>query len=725
MAALRDAQARGADRVDAAVGASGNPRRSGIFGAMRILALSAIALVWAACSEPARTPAASGTASGAAQPPPAAAAAGEVKRIVIVNTRKSGTSTVSTSADGTIRTSLFVLQNGRGPRVDATLRLAPDGTIASLSATGQHEMGTKVAETFTLGDGRARWKSEEEQGERAVTGPAFFVPMATMPEIYGFLVPAAIAHGGTIALLPAGEARVEKVAEMAVSAGGQTRNLLGYAITGLELQTQYTWMNEDGTWFGSVSPYSSLVPEGWEGSVGPLVDKQKELDRTRDAALAKAQAHRPPAAGVLLTHARVLDVRRGKWLADHAVLVVGDKIAAVGPSARVKAPEGAEVIDLAGQAVIPGLVDMHMHLGGVDGVLAIASGVTTGRDVGNEPDMLDDFKNRFDEGAAIGPHLLRFGFIEGRNEKAASSKITAETVEEAKAAVEFYAARKYEGVKIYNSVKTELVPVIAKEAHARGMLVTGHIPVHMLANEAVLAGYDGIEHINMLFLNFFATKETDTRDTTRFTLMGEHAAGFDLAGKPARDFFALLRRKKTVVTPTVDAFEDLLVGESGKVIPGLEAVVDRLPVQTRRYFLRGGLPVPPDKRPTYRASFDKVLAMVKALVDARIQVMIGTDHIAGLMVHHEMELFARAGVPNAKILQMTSIDAARAMRLDKQVGTITRGQRADLAIIDGDPLADMTTIRRVTRTMRAGVLYQSAPLYEAVGVLPLQPGAGQ
>lgn len=687
---------------------------------MRTLALSVLVMVWAACSEPARTPATGGTSAAANKAAPGAVTPGEIKRVVIVWTRKSGTSTTTTSADGTIRTSLFILQNGRGPRVDSTVRLAADGTIASLSASGQHEMGTKVAEEFSLRDGRARWKSEEEQGERAVTGPAFFVPMATMPEIYGLLVPAAIANGGRMPLLPAGEARVEKVAEMSVSAGGQTRSLVGYAITGLELTVQYTWMNEDGTWFGSASPYTSLVPEGWEDAVAPLVDKQKELDRARDAALAKAHAHRPPAAGVVLTHARVLDVQRGKWLDDHAVLVVGDKIAAVGPSARVKVPEGAEVVDLAGKAVIPGLVDMHMHLGGVDGVLAIASGVTTGRDVGNEPDMLDDFKNRFDEGTAIGPHLVRFGFIEGRNEKAAASKVTAETVEEAVAAVEFYAARKYEGVKIYNSVKTELVPVIAKEAHAKGMLVTGHVPVHMLANEAVRAGYDGIEHINMLFLNFFATKDTDTRDTTRFTLMGDNAAGFDLAGKPARDFFALLRRKKTVVTPTVDAFEDLLVGESGVVIPGLEPVVDRLPVQTRRYFLRGGLPVPPDKRPTYRASFDKVLAMVKALVDARIPVMVGTDHIAGLMVHHEMELFARAGIPTAKILQITSIDAARALRLDKQFGTIARGKRADLAIIDGDPLADITSIRRVTRTMRAGVLYPSAPLYEAVGVLPIR-----
>src|SRR5262249_39251208 len=160
----------------------------------------------------------------------------------------------------------------------------------------------------------------------------------------------------------------------------------------------------------------------------------------------------------------------------------------------------------------PGLWDMHAHLGDADGVLDIASGVTTVRDVGNDPDKLDDFKKRFDAGTAVGPHVVRFGFIEGRNEKAAAAKVTAETDAEAKQAVETYAARGYDGIKIYNSVKPDLVPLLAKEAHARGMAVTGHIPVHMLANEAVQAGYDGIEHLNMLFLNFFATHQTDTRD---------------------------------------------------------------------------------------------------------------------------------------------------------------------------------------------------------------------
>ena len=109
-----------------------------------------------------------------------------------------------------------------------------------------------------------------------------------------------------------------------------------------------------------------------------------------------------------------------------------------------------------------------------------------------------------------------------------------------------------------------------------------------------------------------------------------------------------------------------------------------------------------------------------------IPVVVGTDHIAGVMVHHEMELFARAGVSNAKILRM-AIDRRRPRHAPRQAVSARsrRGKRADLAIIDGDPLADMASIRRVTQTMRAGVLYPSAPLYEAVGVLPIQSGAGK
>jgi hypothetical protein len=412
----------------------------------------------------------------------------------------------------------------------------------------------------------------------------------------------------------------------------------------------------------------------------------------------------------------VLDVENRKWLADRTVVVTGDRIVSVGPSSMVKAPKGAEVVDLAGKALLPGLWDMHAHLGDADGVLDVASGVTTVRDVGNDPDKLDDFKKRYDAGNAIGPHVLRFGFIEGRNEKAASSAVTAETPEEAKAAVETYAKRGYEGIKIYNSVRPELVPLLAKEAHARGMAVTGHIPVHMLAHEAVMAGYDGIEHINMLFLNFFATHDTDTRDTTRFTLVGEKAGAFDLGSKPVTDFVSLLKEHDIIVDPTINAFEDLFVGEQGKVIPGLESIVARLPVQTQRGFLLGGLPLEGEKAAAYRGAFDKLLAMTKLLFEKKVRLFVGTDNLAGLMLHHEMSLLARAGISNGDVLALATIESARASKLENKTGSIAVGKAADLFVVDGDPLAQIADVRKVVSTMRGGVVFDAKALYSRVGV---------
>src|SRR5262249_155598 len=162
----------------------------------------------------------------------------------------------------------------------------------------------------------------------------------------------------------------------------------------------------------------------------------------------------------------------------------------------------------------------------------------------------------------------------------------------------------------------------------------GHIPVHMLANEAVRAGYDGIEHINMLFLNFLADHDTDTRTTARFTVVGEKAAALDLASRPVVDFITLLKQRRTVVDPTIAVFEEVVLGEQGKLMRGMGAVVERLPAQAQRAFFLGGLPLEGDKRQTYRASFDKVLAMIKLLYDRKVTMVAGTDSLAGLALHH-------------------------------------------------------------------------------------------
>ena len=687
---------------------------------MRKLSLLVLAVAFSCGGEstPPVTPTTTIASASASAGPAVTAAPTTVKRVIVSLGRRSGTSVTTVAADGTITVTLDVLENGRGPHTDAVVHLAADGTIASLDAHGHHTMGTAVDEVFAREGNHAHWKSHEENGDRELKGSAFYAPIADLPDSIGWIAQAALKAGGTLPLLPGGEAHIEKASDATVSSGKESRHLVGYAITGLDLSPVRVWMNDDGTWFGIVSPWWSVVPEGWEAVIDPLIEKQNQLDRERDARVAMKNAHKPPAAGLAYTHARVLDVEQGRWLNDQTVLVVGDVIKSIGPSAAAKLPVGVETIDLANKAILPGLWDMHAHLGDVDGVLDIASGVTTVRDVGNDPDKLDDWKKRYDDLSAVGPHVIRFGFIEGRNEKAASSKVTAETEAEAKAAVDLFFKRGYEGIKIYNSVKPELVPLLAKEAHAHGMMVTGHVPVHMLANEAVRAGYDGIEHINMLFLNFFADRDTDTRTTTRFTLVGDKAAAFDLKSKPVVDFVALLKEHRTVIDPTLNAFEDLLVGEQGKIIGGLEPLVARLPVQTQRAFLLGGLPLEGDKSVTYRASYEKLLAMVKVLHDAKVPLVTGTDSLAGLMLHHELALFVRAGLSTADTLRAATIDAARVVKKDKQSGSLAVGKAADMFVVDGDPLARIADAGKVVFTMRGGVVFASAPLYETAGVHP-------
>jgi len=247
------------------------------------------------------------------------------------------------------------------------------------------------------------------------------------------------------------------------------------------------------------------------------------------------------------------------------------------------------------------------------------------------------------------------------------------------------------------------------------MTVTGHIPVHMLANEAVKAGYDGIEHVNMLFLNFLADHDTDTRTPLRFTLVGDKGADLDLKSKPVQDFFALLRQRGTVVDPTFDVFEHLLLSQQGRVVPGTEWLVSRLPVQVQRNYLTGELPIE-GKAEGYARSWERVLSMVRALTDAKVTVVAGTDDLAGLSLDHELELFVRGGLSTAETLRDATIVPARAMKLDGKTGSIAPGKVADLVVVDGDPLANIADVRKVVTAVRGGVVYPSKELFETVGV---------
>ncbi|HXI04618.1 MAG TPA: amidohydrolase family protein, partial [Candidatus Saccharimonadales bacterium] len=397
------------------------------------------------------------------------------------------------------------------------------------------------------------------------------------------------------------------------------------------------------------------------------------------------------------------------------VLVSGDRIAAVGADGTVALPAGAERIDASGGTLLPGLWDMHVHLSPVDGLLDIASGVTSVRDLGNDTDALLALKKRFDEGSAVGPRVVLAGIMDGPGPYAGPTKVLVDSEAEVTEAVERYKSLGYEQIKIYSSVRPALVPWIVKEAHRLGMRVSGHVPAFMSAREAVEDGYDEIQHENFLFLNFYPDVQ-DTRTPARFTAVAERGADLDLSSSEVHDFISLLRDRDIVIDPTLSVFEELFTDRPGTPARVVEPVADRLPPQVLRGYLGGGLPVPAGKDARYRASFAKMLDMVRLLHERGVRIVAGTDGLAGLTLDRELELYVRAGIPPAEVLRIATIGAARVMHREGRLGSIVPGKLADLVLVGGDPVADIHAIRKVRKVVKNGVLYDAAAVWAAAGV---------
>jgi hypothetical protein len=261
------------------------------------------------------------------------------------------------------------------------------------------------------------------------------------------------------------------------------------------------------------------------------------------------------------------------------------------------------------------------------------------------------------------------------------------------------------------------VPPIVARAHQLGLRVSGHIPNGMIAEQAVAAGFDEIQHVNFLFLEF--QSGVDTRTPQRFVAVAEHAADLDLTSPEVRNFLALLERRKVDVDPTVNIFEGLFTARPGTIPEGWAAIADRLPVQVRRGLLAGGgLPVSPGKDEQYRRSFKACLAMVKALYDHRVAIVAGTDSWAGFGLHRELELYVAAGIPAPVALYDATLGPARIMKRDRDLGSIAPGKLADFILVDGDPAARIGDIRRVVLTVKGGVVYDPAEIYRSLGVKP-------
>jgi imidazolonepropionase-like amidohydrolase len=678
-----------------------------------LLSLSCLACLSCAGTSSPPPPVAPSFVPPPSSPSPSAAAAPDVtvRYDVILGDHVAGKSVVLRHADKSYDEDFELNDRGRGPKVHTHVEVGLDGMPTRVELSGKDYFKRDVRELATCDKARCKWDSDDEHGEGA---HGFYVPANATFGIDGLLFASMTRSGAPVQLLPGGFLQAKKVADATVVHGGETKHLNAYELAGSSFVPGIEWFEDDGTTFGTVSDSGATVPEGWGDVVPNLLAVQRPLAQAWRERVTKQVTHHP--ATLAVVHARLFDSATKKVTPDATVVIEGGKVKAVGP--KLAAPKDAEVIDAHGMTMLPGLWDMHVHLGDEDGLMDLAEGVTTVRDLGTEMTSAIERRARWDAGGDAGPRVILAGFVDGRGPFEAPTKVFADTEEEAKKVVGEYAAKGYVQLKIYSSVKPELVPVLIREAHAKGMRVSGHVPAHMIAEDAVNAGFDELQHINFVMLDLLSTREDDTRTPLRFTRIAEKGASLDLDAPATTAFLDLLAKKHTVIDPTLNVFEGMFTTRPDHPSETVAPILSRLPPQIQRSARSGALPVPPGMDATFHASFKKCEELVKRLWDRKITLVAGTDSWTGFALHRELELYSEAGIPNADVLALATLGAARVMRRDKSSGSIATGKDADLILVDGDPLAKMRDVRNVVLVVKGGTVIDAVGAQSALSIAP-------
>ena len=271
-------------------------------------------------------------------------------------------------------------------------------------------------------------------------------------------------------------------------------------------------------------------------------------------------------------------------------------------------------------------------------------------------------------------------------------------------------------MKLYNSIKPEWAEPIATYAHSRGLRVSGHVPAFSRSERVVREGYDELQHINQMVLNFVSDPDTDSRTILRFNLVGERARTIDLDSQKVRDFIQLLVDHKTVIDATLATFEGTYTQKPGDTDPSLAPVADHFPIANQRAWRNNPTDVSGGKLATYRESWQRMMQLFGRLHTAGVPLVAGTDSLAGFMLHRELELYVQAGIPAGEVIRIATENGARYAGVLADRGTIERGKRADLILVDGDPTQNISDIRKVSYVLRDGIGFAPAEIYEEFGI---------
>jgi imidazolonepropionase-like amidohydrolase len=384
-----------------------------------------------------------------------------------------------------------------------------------------------------------------------------------------------------------------------------------------------------------------------------------------------------------LVGGRIVDATGGPIIERGTIVVRAGRIDRLGAQDTVVVPRGMTTIDVTGRTVLPGLWDMHAHVGQPEwGPVYLASGVTTARDMGGEFDVVTGLRDAWGR-TLLGPRLLLAGLVDGPG-PGSFGHVTAADPAEGVAVVRKYKAAGFQQMKLYSLLDRATVTAIVEAAHARGMTVTGHIPNGLTLREAIEIGMDNVAHL--------AVRGMPGSEEQKQTI-------------------AFLKERGTVIDPTVSWNE--LLGRTaqthiGTLIPRIQHVSG--PLSRMLAAANGGSVTAVQARDR----LDRSLQTIKALHDAGVPIVAGTDKgVPGVSLAREIELYVEAGLSPIEAIRAATAVPAKVMGLAADSGTLAPGLRADLIVVEGNPLRRIADIENVTLVSADGRLYDVAPLWKA------------
>ncbi|HMF95169.1 MAG TPA: amidohydrolase family protein [Vicinamibacterales bacterium] len=582
-------------------------------------------------------------------------------------------------------------------QLTATLRARPDYTPVAFKATGKSYRFVNVDSDIHIAGGDAVVRADGAETRVQVSPPFFtvdgYAPFAAQMLMLRYWK----SHGQprllhTVPGLPANDVVVDARGSDAMRIGGREVRLERYVIDGVVWGRETIWLDEQGALAAAITRAGGLsfeaVRDDLESALGGFIERGAR-DRIGDLEAITSQVPLLASGTCAFVGATIVDGSGRAPITDGVVVVREGKIADVGARTDVKVPGDAAAVDVSGKTVIPGLWDMHTHATQIEWApVYLAAGVTTVRDMGNEFAFVAALRDSIDSRRSLGPRLLLAGLVDGGGPNAFGTEYAA-TPDEARRVVAKYHDAGFQQIKIYSLVTPPIVEALSAEAHRLGMTVTGHVPNGMTIEQGVSAGMDQIAHLPI-------RGEASSDEVTRT--------------------IQFLREHKTVVDPT-QSWNELLGHAAGTPVAAFQPGIAKIPAPLNRVFSNAG--TAGIDAATARTRLERTLRIVKALHDAGVPVVAGTDEgVPGHSVHREIELYVEAGFTPMEALQAATIVSARAMKLDAESGTIERGKRADLVVLDANPLDSIGNIRRVRWTVRDGRVYDASALWKSVRFTP-------